>query len=157
MKSMEIAYQRTFWKMFLPPAAWALSAISSSLEHLSLPSGENFNRCHVHSPFPTPSSLFTSHLNLNETSTNSTVPWGLWALPTTLDDLSLPTLPNVQDVPGLGRRRRETPQEATVAEDFSGKHFEVGALVDQNYGRKDVSKSGTKLNQDKHLERLIQP
>ena len=152
MKSMEIAYQRTFWKMFLPPAAWALLAISSSLEHLSSPSGENFNRCHVHSPFPTPSSLFTSHLNLNETSTNSTVPWGLWALPTTLDDLSLPTLPNVQDVPGLGRRRRET-----VAEDFSGKHFEVGALVDQNYGRKDVSKSGTKLNQDKHLERLIQP
>ena len=152
MKSMEIAYQRTFWKMFLPPAAWALSATSSSLEHLSSPSGENFNRCHVHSPFPTPSSLFTSHLNLNETSTNSTVPWGLWALPTTLDDLSLPTLPNVQDVPGLGRRRRET-----VAEDFSGKHFEVGALVDQNYGRRDVSKIGTKLNQDKHLERLIQP
>ena len=152
MKSMEIAYQRTFWKMFLPPAAWALLAISLSLEHLSSPSGENFNRCHAHSPFPTPSSLFTSHLNLNETSTNSTVPWGLWALPTTLEDLSLPTLPNVQDVPGLGRRRRET-----VAEDFSGKHFEVGALVDQNYGRKDVSKSGTKLNQDKHLERLIQP
>ena len=84
------------------------------------------------------------------------MPWGLWALPTTLDDLSLPTLPNVQDVPGLGRRRRETPQEATVAEDFSGKHFEVGALVDQNYGRKDGSKSGTKLNQDRHLERLIQ-
>ena len=152
MKSMEIAYQRTFWKMFLPPAAWALLAISLSLEHLSSPSGENFNRCHAHSPFPIPSSLFTSHLNLNETSTNSTVPWGLWALPTTLEDLSLPTLPNVQDVPGLGRRRRET-----VAEDFSGKHFEVGALVDQNYGRKDVSKSGTKLNQDKHLERLIQP
>ena len=152
MKSMEIAYQRTFWKMFLPPAAWALLAISLSLEHLSSPSGENFNRCHVHSPFQTPSSLFTSHLNLNETSTNSTVPWGLWALPTTLDDLSLPTLPNVQDVPGLGRRRRETPQEETVAE-----HFEVGALVDQNYGRRDVSKIGTKLNQDKHLERLIQP
>ena len=155
MKSMEIAYQLTFWKMFLHPAAWALSAISSSLEHLSSPSGENFDRCHSHSPFP--SSLFTSHLNLNETSTNSTVPWGLWALPTTLDDLSLPTLPNVQDVPGLGRRRRETPQEATVAEDFSGKHFEVGALVDQNYGRKDGSKSGTKLNQDKHLEQLTQP
>ena len=155
---MEIAYQRTFWKMFLPLTVWAPSAISSSLEHLSSPSGENFNRCHAHSPFPTPSSLFTSHLNLNETSTNSTVPWGLWALPTTLDDLSLPTLPNVQEVPGLGRRRRrETPQEATVAQDFSGKHFEVGALVDQNYGRKDVLKSGTKLNQDKHLERLIQP
>ena len=80
------------------------------------------------------------------------MPWGLWALPTTLDDLSLPTLPNVQDVPGLGRRRRET-----VAEDFSGKHLEVGALVDQNYGRKVVSKSGTKLNQNKHLEQPIQP
>ena len=157
MKSMEIAYQLTFWKMFPPLAAWALSAISSSLEHLSSPSGENFNRCYADSPFQIPSSLFTSHLNLNETSTNSTVPWGLWALPTTLEDLSLPTLPNVQDVPGLGRRRRETPQEATVAEDFSGKHFEVGALVDKNYGTKDVSKSGTKLNQDKHLERLIQP
>ena len=63
----------------------------------------------------------------------------------------------MQDVPGLGRRRRETPQEAAVAEDFSGEHFEVGALVDQNYGRKDVLKSGTKLNQDKHLVRLIQP
>lgn len=74
--------------------------------------------------FPWISSLFTSHLNLNETATNSTVPWGLWALPTSLADFSLPTLPNVADVPGIGRRKRQVSEDSFGLPKFSPTSFE---------------------------------
>ena len=49
---------------------------------------------------PSSSSLFTSRVSLNSTASNTSVPWGLWSLPTSLDTLSLPTLP---DVAAIGR------------------------------------------------------
>jgi len=78
------------------------------------------------------SSLFTSHLNLNETATNSTVPWGLWALPTSLTDFSLPTLPNVADVPGIGRRKRQVSEDSTGLPKFSSFESAPPSLGDED-------------------------
>ena len=113
-----IVSRRRFWKPFPLLATSAPLAISWSLGHLSLRSGGRSLIDTMLISFPCRSSLFTSHLNLNETATNSTVPWGLWALPTSLEDFSLPTLPNVSNVPGIGRRKRQASQDSTSLPDL---------------------------------------
>ena len=113
-----IVSRRRFWKPFHLLATSAPLAISWSLGHLSLRSGGRSLIDTMLISFPCRSSLFTSHLNLNETATNSTVPWGLWALPTSLEDFSLPTLPNVSNVPGIGRRKRQASQDSTSLPDL---------------------------------------
>ena len=119
-----IVSRRRFWKPFHLLATSAPLAISWSLGHLSLRSGGRSLIDTMLISFPCRSSLFTSHLNLNETATNSTVPWGLWALPTSLADFSLPTLPNVADVPGIGRRKRQVSEDSTGLPKFSPTSFE---------------------------------